>query len=383
MKLSRKKIYALSVLALACQTANAVPYERMSTLISMKQNSAEIIRILHKNAADTSKDMHTSLMDMANTINTATIVEAQQKQANATTISDADMKNREKVISAENAKYVSKKIAEVQADYGALTGQGYRVCSVVKDSKAMAQASREAREIAGQAERSTANAGGKLANRLDAINARTAVHREHFCNENDVAQGNCEAVSNYANADVNANSLYTSAKVGSTTDIAKDLVRENIIGQAPMTIPAESGRSALGQAYLYAQNQQTALKAMPNYALSYIQAYTTVRDDIKDAKGNPISPQQQSQAIVGRYYGGDEAKEWIKTLTVQRPRGLLVELSQAQDVMIWQLNQLNEMSNIEIATKASGLLALSETEDKKLAKQYERLKRSTIQNNMN
>lgn len=370
----------MSILAISPQAFSALVYDRGQVNNDINNNTTQLAQQINQSALNTVKNANKALLDMANSINVSATVEAQQKLANVDTIISADMKAREKEIAVKNAIATQKEVREIQADYGLATGQGYKVCTVAKDSSTMIKLEQSQNSYAENSERMTSNVGGKLANRVDSMKIRQSVHNEHFCNESDVEQGRCKAVSNHANADTNAGTLFAPSRAGTTTDIAKDLVRENIMGQAPQTIPHSSGQTAIGQAYLYAQNQQTALKAMPNYALSYIQAYTTVREDIKDAKGNPISPQEQAQAIVGRYYGGDEAVKWMKTLTVQRPRGLLVELSNSQDLMIWQMSQLNDLANIEIATSASGLLALSESEDKKIQKQFLKLKNATFQN---
>lgn len=357
---------------LVCTPAWSVFYAVAETQMDIGQNTTKIGTDITKKATSTAVEVNLALQRMVVNVNAGTMVENKQSQVNAEAIIQADANSRKELQTAKQAMALSNKLQEIRQDYGASTGQGHRVCTVAKDNQTMGKLSRDQRLMAENIANNLSSSAGKLKDPVEAQKQRDRVHKKHFCNESDVANGQCKEVSPYANADVNAGSLFEPAQVGSTKDIAKDMVREHIMGSAPPPIK-NARNTALGQAYLNTMNQQTALKSFPNYAISYVQAYTTVRDDIKDANGNPMSPQEQSRAIVGRHYGSNEATAWTKTLVTQRPRGLLLENAKQVDTMIWQLEQMNEMADVNLGTLSSAVLALGMLEKQKVDKIYQKM----------
>lgn len=331
--------------------------------------------------AQTFKD---GIYDLANQVNQSTMVENAQRNETMRAIIKADENARMTKLSVEHAQKTAEKIVKANEDYGLLTGQGYRPCRIITENQTTQKLMQSSKELAGKIAESGDNTAGRLVtSKSVALEGRRANHLENFCNENDVKSGECETVSDVANADTNSAVLFESASVGTATDIAKDAVRQNLMGSPHVAVAPVIGKTALGQAYLYQTNQHTALKSFPNQALAYLQAMSTVQPDIKDADGKPMSANEKAYATSARYFGSAESKDWLKSLAVQRFRGLLVEYSNLQDINLWQIHELKELTQMEIGVKSSGLLALTNAMDKDLVKQHSTMKRKAIASNVN
>ena len=128
---------------------------------------------------------------------------------------------------------------------------------------------------------------------------------------------------------------------------------------------------------MYNTNRKTALAAFPAYSLAHLQAMTEVRDDLKDAQGKSVSPQEMLFNTIARYYGTEESVEWQKSMMQQRPRGLLVELAKIEGLaayMDYQRHLTNQRMGGNLAA-----LALAETipmEDR-MIEQHRRMMKSS------
>ena len=356
--------------------ANAWLYAIEEVNRSNSQENTKDMQHITKNTQNTARLFHNSMNEMVTYINTANKVQLTQGVQNTKEIVDADWKARKQITLNKQTADVVKETEKVKKDYGMATGQGYAPCRVVTQNVETSKVVKDVKGFAESISENSDNSAGKLVrSRAETGRNRQAVHLQHFCNETDKANGLCSSVSGQANADVNATVLFTPAQIGSKTDIAKDMVRQNMMGDAHEAISPSVGKTAMGQAYLYETNQHTAMKAFPNYTLSYVQGMTTTREDIKDAKEAPMSPLEKLQATVGRYYGGTESNEWQKSLVVQRPRGLLVELTNQQDITIYLLHEMSKLQEMKIGTKASGLLAMTDALDKDSVRQFNALRR--------
>lgn len=363
----------------------AYPYgfapQTVTTAVS--QDTTKEAQMVAKESTLTAQEFHRSIMDMAGAVNNGAMVENIQRNQTATAIIKADDDTRRMKLNYEHAQKTADKIHKIQQDYGPLTGQGYRTCRIISENQSTKKLQDESRHMADSIAQTGDNVAGRMVSSLsNAIQARQENHLTNFCGENDVDNKQCKSVSTHANADTNSSVLFEPATVGTKTDKAKDAVRQNLLGNPHAKINPNVGKTALGQAYLYQTNQHTALKAFPSYVLAYLQSMSTVRDDIKDANGVAMSANEKAYATSARYFGSSESKEWLKSLQVQRFRGLLVEYSNLQDINLWQIHEMKNLVDLEIGTKSAGLLALTNAQDKNLTKQHNRLAREKVAGNV-
>lgn len=353
----------------------AAPFDFGTTLRTIEQQNVRVANAIKQNATQSTLAFEQAMKEHAAAITNGIAVEAKQNIAVSDAIIKADMDARILYMNIKDAQARNQEIAEVHADYGAVTGQSYAPCRIIKEANTATQLQKEAKTISASLEQTTDNAAGTLAkNAHTTQKIRDAKHIQHFCNESDVEQGRCSTVSAYAGMDVNAGVLNQSASAGSVVDIAKDTVRQNIMGSPYFAIDKTQAKTAHGQAYLYEVNHATALMAFPAHTLAYLQSLSTVREDIKDADGQPMSPNDKRAAIVARYYGSDEATEWTKSIVVQRPRALLVSLSELQDIAIWQKQELIDLNFRSMGNKAAAVLAQAQGLDVETQKQIQAIK---------
>ena len=90
--------------------------------------------------------------------------------------------------------------------------------------------------------------------------------------------------------------------------------------------------------------------AFPAYSLAIIEAQNLKQ--FADEKGDLKSANDILEKTVARYYGGQEALEWQKSMITQEPRGLLVEAARIEGLEVWMDQQSYEQS-----LRMEGLLA--------------------------
>lgn len=322
--------------------------------------------------------LQTAIQDNTALINEAIALNIRQEALSATQIADADMEARKIKAAAQDAVDLGNKQLKVLMDYGSATGQGYAACKVLAEntqaSRMIGEAMTKTTEIVQQVD----NAPGVLARTPEQVQKqRDEIHKANFCTESEVASGKCKAVGDLPGGDTNATLLFESAPKDSLVGTAKTSIRQNILGSPDIAIPAKAAQSATGQAYLYNTNRKTALAAFPAYSLAHIQAMTEVREDLKDSKGNSVSPQDMLFNTIARYYGTEESIEWQKSMMQQRPRGLLVELAKIEGLSAY-MDYQRHLSNQRIGGNIAAL-TLAETipmEDRML-EQHRRMLRSS------
>lgn len=188
-----------------------------------------------KALAKTFKD---GITQLANQTNQATMIENTQRNETMRAIIKADENARMTKLNVEHAQKTAEKMIKVSEDYGLATGQGYRPCRIMTENQATQKLMQSSKELAGKIAESGDNTAGRLVtSKSVALEDRRADHLENFCNENDVKSGECKAVSEVANADTNSAVLFESASVGTATDIAKDAVRQNLMGAPHVAVP--------------------------------------------------------------------------------------------------------------------------------------------------
>jgi hypothetical protein len=106
-----------------------------------------------------------------------------------------------------------------------------------------------------------------------------------------------------------------------------------------------------------------------------------VRPDVKDADGNPQSPNDMLFNTVARYYGGKDSGEWQASMISQQPRGLLVELAKMEGLGAWMdYQEYLAMQRMEGNLAAMTLTAAIPMEQR-LEKQYRRTQSTSIRDN--
>ena len=322
--------------------------------------------------------LQTAIQDNTALINEAIVLNARQEAISATQIADADLKARKIKAASQDAVDSGNKKLQVLMDYGSATGQGYAACKVLAEntqtSRMLGEANLKTTELVQQVD----NAPGVLARTPDQIQQeRKERHNANFCTQSEVASGVCRSVGALPGGDTNATLMFESAPRHSLVGTAKTSIRQNILGSPDVAIPVSAARSATGQAYLYNTNRKTALAAFPAYSLAHLQAMTEVREDLEDAQGKKVSPQEMLFNTVARYYGTEESIEWQKAMMQQRPRGLLVELAKIEGLAAY-MDYQRHLTNQRIGGNIAAL-TLAETipmEDR-MIEQYNRMVRTS------
>lgn len=249
---------------------------------------------------------------------------AKQTSLSTQEMAQADLKAKIDASSIQQGIAVGEEITKAHLDYGGSTGQGYNPCHVMTDSMKAVKALDSAKINTIDVGRQSNTVGGKLSDTSFKQHvAKVKEHRAKYCSQSDVDNKTCEQVSELANADVNASSLTMSSISGSDMDEAKTAFRNNVMGEPDRAVGG--GDTDVSRAYLLQTNQRQARLAPADYSMAYLQAMTTVDENLLDNDGKPMSPDEKIQATVNRYYGSDESKEWLKSMMAQQPRGLLVE----------------------------------------------------------
>lgn len=325
--------------------------------------------------------------------NTSKLVEAirlatSQEALSTTQIANADKNAKQVFASALLADQQAEEQLNAFMNFNSATGQGYAACKVYAENSQLSQVMATVGDQAGGKVNELDNSPGVIVkDKVSNNESRQAIHNDNFCTPEEEKANTCTVKHNgaVAGADSDANTLFVSSKAGSTISFAKTAVRQNILGSPVESIPISSAKSALGQGYLLSTNHKTALAAFPAYSLAYIESMSEIRDDVKDAKGNPMSPNDMLFNTVARYYGGADSVDWQKSMMQQQPRGLFVELNKLEGLSLWvdfeelQTNQRLE-GNLAALTLVSALPMEKKLNDQQLVLQKAATKDRILRN---
>ena len=320
--------------------------------------------------------------------NTSKLVEAlrlatSQEAITTTQIATADKNAKQVFASAFLADQQAEEQLKAFMNFNTATGQGYAACKVYVENNQLSQVMDTVSAQAGGKVNELDNSPGVVVKDKVSVNQnRQAIHDDNFCTPEEEAANTCKVKHGgaVAGADSDANTLFVSSKAGSTISFAKTAVRQNILGSPIESLPISSAKSALGQGYLLSANHKTALAAFPAYSLAYIESMSQVREEVKDANGNPMSPNDMLFNTVARYYGGADSVDWQKSMIQQQPRGLLVELNKMEGLSAWlDMEELAANQRIEGIVAAMTLVNVLPME-KKLNDQQIILQKNSIKN---
>lgn len=274
--------------------------------------------------------------------NTEKVIEAirvatSQEAISSVQTAKADKNAKQVLVSALLADAQTEAALDAMLRFSPNMGQGYAACTVLAENSQVAQVMDTVQDQAAhKVDEIDSSPNAMAANFSDAYKNRARIHNDNFCTDVEGEQGTCTpAPEAIQGADSNAATLMVSAPAGSDVARAKQAVRQNILGSPVVAIPSSVAETANGQAYLYAVNHKTALSSFPAYSLAYLESMSEVREDVKDADGNPQSPNDMLFNTVSRYYGGKDAGEWQAAMISQQPRGLLVELAKMEGLGAW------------------------------------------------
>ena len=249
----------------------------------------------------------------------------------------------------------SKRIKEAMRTYGA-QGAGYKACQV-HDQRVEINAATESVEVAvPEMVKSEVTARpGKYASRKDAMATRLALHNKYYCTADQAATGLCAKEGARAGKSLSAQTLFEPSSYQTQAYRDKSAFINNMVGLPDDPVPKALANSVQGQAYSDLKRRKDAIKSTAIASLKSIQAqWSTVpalepedkanrnlnannigntesQQLANDAPANdPNAPQPlfvQLKNDASRYLGGgEEYKEWSKTLAALEEKGLLTEL---------------------------------------------------------
>lgn len=387
MKLKAIK-YALITASLSIASATAFSatgvYSQLTADTTLKSNltaqEAAIISKVQQQQNLYVKNLMTNTDRIVEAIRVATAQEA----ISATQIGRADRDTKQLMVGAIQADAAAGQMQKAVLDFGPATGQGYAACVVLAENTRMGQVmSTVDSQAAVKVLESDNSPSSAMPDAGAAFKDRLSVHNKTFCTDAEGERDVCDPVSpEMQGADSNAATLFVSAPMGSDMSVAKQAVRQNILGAPSLGIPSRSASTASGQAYLYAVNHKTALSAFPAYSLAYLESMSEIREDIKDADGNPMSPNDMLFNTVARYYGGKDSEAWAASMISQQPRGLLVELAKMEGLGSW----MDYQEYLSLQRMEGNLAAMTLTSalpmEARLKKQYDRANNQAISKNL-
>ena len=341
------------IAAFVISSSIPVAYTADSTFLSSQTNNEAQSQIYSNTVEQAVNTMTTSMSTIIkqNTqeITKALSVTTKQEQVVGEEITDSLVRNAQSYMSAVQAIDQNNKTKEIAFKFGPL-GQGFKACTVVAQNKELAKTPQIVNQSGASMVSNTGNQPGSLSHDSTSDrNARIQEHREKFCTVTEAQTGVCK-LSDLPGGDTNAALLFQSVYPDSKEAEARVAIRRNILGEKDLAIPVAGGRTPQGQEYLLALNHKASMLAFPAYSLAIIEAQNLKQ--FADEKGDLKSANDILEKTVARYYGGQEALEWQKSMVAQEPRGLLVEAARIEGLEVWMDQQSYEQS-----LRMEGLLA--------------------------
>lgn len=340
----------------ACIIGSTIPlgYSQADLLYTLTTQNVEAQSQLYEQARDQAISTSTNTLSKFIQNNTKEITQSlavatKQEQVVGESIADTIVRTAQTYMSTLQTIDQNQRIQASALKYG-VTGQGYRACNVVAKNKELAQAPSEVHVTAATIVSNTGNQPGSLTQ--DAThdrNVQIQEHRDKFCTVTEAQSGVC-TLSSLPGGDTNASLLFQAVYPDSKEAEARVAVRRNMLGQPDAALPVASAKSPAGKEYLFALNHKASMLAFPAYSLAVIDAQNLKQ--FADEKGDLKSANEILESTVSRYYGGEEALEWQKSMLAQEPRGLLVEAARIEGLEVWMDQQAYEQG-----LRMEGLLA--------------------------
>lgn len=271
----------------------------------------------------------------------------------------------------------SKRVKEALRTYG-VQGAGYKACEV-HNKRVDINAAIESVELAvPEMSKSEVTArSGKYASRKEAMATRLALHNKYYCTADQAATGLCTTEGSRAGKSLSAQTLFEPSAYQSQAYRDKSALINNMVGLPDDPVPKSLANSVQGQAYSDLKRRKDAIKSTAIASLKSIQAQWSSVPSLEphdDGNGNltannignterqqlanpaaaddPNAPKPlmvQVKADVNRYLGGgEEYKEWSKTLAGLEEKGLLTELVKMKSVgLVIKAEKYKQYSRME------------------------------------
>lgn len=282
----------------------------------------------------------------------------------------------------------TKRVKDALKVYG-VQGAGYKACEV-HDKRVDINVATESVDVAvPEMVKSEVTARpGKYTSRKDAMATRLALHNKYYCTADQAATGLCGAEGERAGKSLAAQTLFEPSSYQSQAYRDKSALINNMVGLPDDPVPKALANSVQGQAYSDLKRRKDAIKSTAIASLKSIQAqWSTVPSIEPEDKGNtnlsastvgntekqqlanaapaddPNAPKPlavQIKADVDRYLGGgEEYKEWSKTLAGLEEKGVLTELVKNKALRLYmQAEKYKQYSRME-AMLASNVAAMT------------------------
>lgn len=319
-----------------------------SEIAEAAKNIAHMTKSIGTFSFNTITNISTNMNTMLGSIKVATAQNSQSAQA----LAEVQTQSSQKLATARQTIHMQDQLLKAMRKYGG-NAQGFKACVTVQENKGLDAANEHAKIDAALKETETLSAATLKSN----LNANTydkiKLAETEFC-----AAGNPScSPSDLPGGNVNGALLFSAAEEGSKEQLARNQFRQNIVGLNMQGLNSTSQiASPNGQASYQQSNRMAALLSPAAYSLAYIDAQNT---KTIERDGKKYSPNELIDKTVGRYYGGEDSKEWQASMIAQEPRGLLVETARLKGLSVWLNNHTYQQSLRKEANLAAVLLATS------------------------
>lgn len=330
----------------------------------------------------TSQNLKFQKSAIINAINTLTA----QKALGAAETSAALEKNAQVQAAAEQAIDTAKRVKDAYSDYG-VKGVGHKICQVMATRQDVIMTNSNTKKAVPVMINSEVTAKpGRYANRSEAMAQRLALHDKLYCTNGQSNSGLCNGVGERAAKNLMASTLFKPTQFDTDDYRDKSAFINNMMGLPDDPLTQNTAQTEQGQSYTDLKRRKDAIKSTALVSLKNIQAewsgVTSAHDNAqktpiaasekeqlnqagKDNPNNKISKTNPSDSSdmagsglplsvvmkrdVDRYLGGgQEYKDWSKTLVAANERGVLKEVLQIKALRLFlQAQQYQQLARME------------------------------------
>lgn len=389
-----KKTVAAVTLSLVASSSYAYCYiQHVEPRIFLTQGFATHTATIQASLASMDSAVRAAMEYQTGNVIAAVDVLTAQKAMTGKQLSTAVKNNTQLQAQAMQEVNRTKRVKDALRTYG-VQGAGYKACEV-HDKRVEINAATESVEVAvPEMVKSEVTARpGKYASRKDAMATRLALHNKYYCTPDQAATGLCTKVGERAGKSLSAQTLFEPSGYQSQAYRDKSALINNMVGLPDDPVPKALANSVQGQAYSDLKRRKDAIKSTAIASLKSIQAqWSTVpsleavdsaNDNLNASTVGNTEKQQlanaapaddanapkplavQIKADVDRYLGGgEEYKEWSKTLAGLEEKGVLTELVKIKALRLYmqsekykQYSRMEAMlaSNVAATTVNTGL----------------------------
>ena len=317
-----------------------------------------------------------------NAINTLTA----QKALGAKEVSAALEKNSQVQAASDQAIDTAKRVKKAYSDYG-VKGTGHKICQVMasRNDIVIAKGKTE-KAIPVMIDSEVTAKPGRYANRSEAMAQRLALHDKLYCTDGQAKSGLCSSTGSRAAKSLMASTLFKPTQFDTDDYRDKSAFINNMMGLPDDALNQNLAATEQGQSYADLKRRKDAIKSTALVSLKNIQAdWSGVTSNHDNAQKTPIASSEKQQLAqagkenannkvstadpngtsdlagsglplsvlmkrdVDRYLGGgQEYKDWSKTLVSANERGVLKEILQIKALRLFmQSQQYKQLARME------------------------------------